>query len=418
MKVDREFECARDALRTAAFGDGTPPSFHGVRADPFLDLVDEQRLAPWLARHQRALPGLPASIAVELDALYYREARDAGARALEITAIRHALSEAPPCILLKGTAWLAQTGADLAERPFWDLDLLARNEQEAGQISARLHAAGFTAIRSERTHHHLPALRRPAGELAVEIHLDLHTPSPGHAFRAALIDESEPAPAPWTPFWIPSTPARVAHQALHAFSDLVDSPLLRNLFEIARDTRGFTPYERDAFVRIATQTPLASTIARALALARDWFGSPQLLDPPGPAGWLERLAGWRVRQLPGDSRSEKFMRHLVREAAESIKHGEGENAIGLPARVGARTFQRLARARLGLSNDRIKRIPAARWESIELDGHALLADPSTGTVHLLQPEAYATWKAARDGQQAGTEEARRALQKAGLLDAP
>ena len=390
MNVRAEAQLLRACLRRAAGWSEEALDFSAADPERLLDVLDEQRLAPWLARRVARLPGLPAAVRQELDALYYREARDAGARWLELRDVRAALRHAPPGVLLKGGALLAGFYEEMAERPMWDVDLLVEDEPAARAVSDALATAGFAAVRAERTHHHLPALRRPGGELAVEIHLDLHTPSAGGKFLAAFRRSAQPAPAGWSPFHIPSRAALAAHHALHLFSDVVDSPLLRNVFELAQLARALTDAEARDLRTLAGLTPYGSTIARALSLAHRWFAAPDVLPAPAP-GWPEALADWRTGHLGHATRGERLIRHLVREAGEKLKRGWSAQSPLLPLAVGAEALGRAASARWGKARAASRR-PAPEWSAVEMNGHLLVADPHSGTVHLLQPAAAAVWR--------------------------
>jgi hypothetical protein len=413
MKVAAEARLLLACLRRAAGWTDETLDFSRVDAGRFLDVLDDQRLAPWLARRQERLPGLPDAVRSELNALYYREARDAGARWLELRAIRAALDGGPSCVLLKGGALLASLYAELAERPMWDVDLLVAGEAQADDIVARLTAIGFASVRAERAHHHRPALRRPGGDLAVEIHLDLHTPSPGPRFREAVLRSATPAPAAWTPFLVPSRPALVAHAALHAFSDLVDSPLLRNVFELAQLVRTLDAGELEDLQALVAQTPFQDTIARTLACAHRWFGSPAPGSPPA-AGWPETLAEWRITHLGHEHRRERLVRHLAREMGEKLKQGWSPHSALLPLVVGVQAAGRSWSARLGRSAQESRR-PGAEWCSMEVDGHLLVADPHSGAVHLLQPAAAAVWRSRETWSRPEHRETVAALRQAGLI---
>ena len=413
MNVQAEAHLLRAALRRAAGWSEEALDFRGVDPERWLDVLDEQRLAPWLARRADRLPGLPAGLRGELAALYYREARDAGARWLELRDVRAALRHAPPCVLLKGGALLALSYEELAERPMWDVDLLVEDEPAARAVADALAAAGFAAVRAERAHHHLPALRRPGGELAVEIHLDLHTPSPGTAFTAAIRAGARPAPAGWSPFLVPARAALAAHHALHLFSDVVDSPLLRNVFELAALVRALTDEDARELRTLAGLTPYRSTIARALALAHRWFSAPDVLDAPVP-GWPEALADWRTGHLGHATRGERLLRHLVREAGEKLKRGWSAQSPLLPLAVGAAALGRAASARWRNRPERARR-PAPEWSAVVLADHLLVADAHSGTVHLLQPAAAAVWRDREAWTKPEHAETVAALRAAGLI---
>ena len=414
MNVAAEAALLRACLRRAAGWSDEPLDFAGVREEVLLDVLDEQRLAPWLARRADRLPGLPAALRGELDALYYREARDAGARWIELRDVCEALRDAPPCVALKGGALLATFYGELAERPMWDLDLLLPDPAAARAAAARLEAAGFRSVRGERAHHHLPALRRPGGNLAVELHTDLHTPSPGEAFTDAIRRSARPAPNGFAPLRVPSRAALAAHHALHLFSDLVDSPVLRNVFELAQLVRSLDAAGVDELRALAALTRFRPTIARGLALAHRWFGSPLVLPEPA-RGWPEQLAAWRTEQGGTHTRGEQLLRHLVRQAGERLKSGWTARSALLPLAVGAEAAGRALSARLGRGGDAGRR-PAPDWCAEEIDGHLLVADPHSGAVHLLQPAAAVVWRDARRQRDPANRAVVQALREAGLLD--
>ena len=224
-------------------------------------------------------------------------------------------------VLLKGAALVHVLYPAAALRPMWDIDLLFRSESDADKARGVLRNADFVEGTLHAAHHHRPALMAPQQSAIFELHTNLTTPPLREQiigelwerrqrlflageFRGCLLDPA----------------SRVIHHALHALNDPVDSPLFRNLFELAWLAHRLDASGRGDVVELSRRWELQATVGRALALAGRWFGSPQLIDPP-PRGEIEYWCEKRLEWTQKETLNVRLPAHIARIRFDQFLQG-------------------------------------------------------------------------------------------------
>ena len=365
----------------------------------WLELAHEHDLAPLLGA--RALrpdaPGraaLPAEVVVDLRAAYARWAHETVFRAAELRAVLDALAPVGGAIVLKGPAVAATSYDELAERRSTDLDLLVRDgdarrrgvELLAARGYARKHARDAAA---EDAAHDLGLVSEVA-DLEVDLHVDLLR---SRLPRAALDDAwatRRELPvlggiAVLDPAW------QALHAAVHALSDPIGSPLLRNLLETGMLVVRLDVAGRARFVERARRFGLEDRVARALGLAHRLFGSPALLPVPRPGArelWAWRRLRWRYDDegVVGRTLAHVAEHHLRRLDAR-LDHGLGVRAL-------AGTLVEVARGHVvrRVTGTAAPRFLAAAATARAIGDALLVHAHATGDVHVVRGDAITAWQ--------------------------
>ncbi len=389
--------CRHLAVAAAWPGAGGPVA-PPPRWSRWLALVEENDLGPWLARRSSGLD-LPPDAQRELAAAYSRAVRESLAQ-------NHArnrvidLLQGLDLVVLKGAALLTCLYAEECERPMGDLDLLVHSAADAERAEQRLLQAGFIAGHGLPHHHHGRALIKPAWQMLVEIHTNLLTPPLAAPFIQAAWDARVRWRSDAPPHAYKLDPAAlVVHQAIHALSNPIDSPLLRNLFEVAWLLRRLDAAGRARFQELAALTGRADLVARAWNLAAELFGPPWpearwtgcSLAPSAYERWGRARVGWGPDRGP----LARFRRHVgVMFFAQRVAgQGRARERQALVSVLTGSLRQALANRR------RPARAPDAMWRRGPFgaarlaDGAILLHDQATDHTHLLNPLASAIWDA-------------------------
>lgn len=409
MRLSAELDTIVQQLSATA---GLKPARHHASGEidwnRWLDIVDEHQLGPYLGN--RAAPqAFPAAVAAALDARYARSALDAAFRSVELVRILELLEGIAEPIVLKGGALAFTLYRDAAERPMSDLDLLFASEEELAAVSERLAAEGYKMQRpfGQRNdeellleeHHHVPPLTNHVAELTLELHLNLSSPRLPPRVLAYLWSRKERIDLGGHTLWVLDPVSRLIHHAIHATSDPIDSPLLRNLFEVAWLASKLSRKDRWSLRTLAVRWGIEDRIAPALTLAANVFGSPALL-PKSKRGarelWCRSRLEWTDSFVLHLGRWPSLRRSVAYEHLEAIKHGAGNRSplafIAAIARVFGQTAGHL---------DRLAQVFRRRPESVspallttQAIGDRLLAhDGETGNVHVLDPLAAAVFSA-------------------------
>ena len=352
-------------------------------------LVEEHQLGPFLGARAGERPGLPPDVERWLVRDAVVSGHGAFARTAELQRLLGRLFGIGS-IVLKGGALSFVLYRGPAERAVSDLDLLIAPEDLEAAV-ARLAADGYRRAASDglREHHHAPPLTHASREQVVELHTDLATP----ALPAALISEMWGRRRAIQPgFFVLDPVDRLIHHAIHAVADPVDSPLFRNLFEVAWLLTRLSRAEVRELEARAARFELAPRVGPALELASRLFGTPAILGRQAPAAlvfWCERRLGWQ-----GHREGEAWEGRL--ERAVAIRHLEGiGRAEGLP--LAAAVSESLARsARSWLAGARPGSTPRRRGalRAVKVGPGRLVHDGESGAVHLLDPVAAEVWEAA------------------------
>ena len=165
--------CRPEHLQRLAQAWDNLPDWQGLA-----EYAEEQGLAPLFYHHAReAGLDLPAALRLQLQGLALRHRLANQQLAAQLSAILPACQAAGiDVLLLKGAALFCLVYPDPSLRPMRDLDLLTRPEQ-ARQLHSLLQELGFHPDQGNElpSLHHLPSLRKPAGDLlvSVEVHYNL-----------------------------------------------------------------------------------------------------------------------------------------------------------------------------------------------------------------------------------------------------
>jgi putative nucleotidyltransferase-like protein len=370
----------------------------------FLALVDEHQLGPFLAS-RRPDGAYPRSVEGELEqariragheALFRSWALDRVLRSLEIDGIRP--------VLLKGSAIASTLYAEEAEREMSDVDLLFEDVASLERARRWLEGEGYVSSAADaKIHHHAPPLSSPVTELVFELHTNLATPALPEELIRSMLDASVFADG-----WRVLDPvSRLLHHALHALSDPIDSPLLRNLFETGWMAHLLAENERADFVRIVDRFGLAPGVAPSLFMARELFGTPAILE--GPAVDARALWGWRRLGWIGTFEREplkwrELERSLAAEHFRAIKRGRSARSIlpfaGALARIAESALGARARERLRAPPEDQQPLPKlvfpAGVRARAIGDRLLVHEPDTKRVHLLDPLSKAVFECARE----------------------
>ncbi len=378
-----------------------PPPPTTLNWELWLEIVQAERIGPYL--HRRASDNLPESVRDELRQSYIRESRDAFLRAAEMYRVFHLLNSHVEFVVLKGAAVADSLYADLSERPMWDVDLLVAGASDRDFATRLLADAGMITGKDLETHHHAPALRDQEIGFGVEVHTNLVTPPLPDGLMKELWARRKAGPR----FTTLDPVGMVIHHAIHAFNDPTKSPLFRNLFETARLAEKLAPGEIAALQELAQQWRLTERLGRALGLAHELFGSPQIIAPPRRS-FIERWIEQRLRWYGELNLATRIARHLAHEQIRKIHRGaSAQSWLPLLQCAGEFVIQST------LEHTRHLREPPRRapGHAVRVGPCSLLQNERTGAVHLLNAEATAALETMR-----GPHQVLRALRRSGVLD--
>jgi hypothetical protein len=391
----------------AAIGLGPPPPPTALDWPRWLEVVHEHDLAPFLhARHERVGSPVPTAIADELAADYTRWAHTTLFRAGELAAVVDALGDVT-AVALKGSALAGTLYDEAAERVMSDLDLLIDGPAARDRAVDRLALRGYHVRFPDAVPDHDLALWGPVQELEIDLHVNFTRPALPAAAMADAWASRVTTGALGGRLTVLDAGWRALHAALHALSDPIDSPLLRNLFEVGWMARELSAAERDELVERARRYGVADRVARAFGLAHRLFGTPPLFALPRLSAWelwswqrlswrygdddargrfVQHLAEYHLRRLHTSGRSGLDPRPLVATAAET--------AAGILAGHVETWSQRwltpwIERVRGGAAAG-LRRAPA---DAVAV-GDGLLVHDAAGDVHLLDADAAQAWTAA------------------------
>ncbi len=364
----------------------------------WLALVDEHKLGAFLYSRLRGRAEWPEQVRSALAAQHVTSGFLNGLRLREQARILARILPAARCVVLKGAALALTRYAEAAERDMVDLDLFCARREDVDTALDILRANQYAPTRAIPGHHHLPPMLHRSGRLSVELHTNLTTPGLPSAFLEQFFADRVHV----------STPGGIAvpvadrahllfHHGLHTLKDPIESPLLRNLFEIAWMASDFGPDEWTRFTRIAESSGRSEVVRRALALARDYF--PVDLPPfkrPRYSSiefWARRRLGWIEDAMRPATRR---LRHIGVKHFDRMPSGRWRTDALDMARVAAVSVKNgiahHARARLApLRGALLHRVEA---HELAFGEHAALLRPESGQVFVLRGDAIAVWRAA------------------------
>lgn len=359
-------------------------------------LVDEHQLTAFLGGRPDLLEAysVPAQLSDALIAAHVRGGHEGLFRHWELVRVCNKLASRAPVIALKGAAISYSLYPLLADRAMSDLDLLLIDRTQLATARVALLSDGYrTAGEELPEHHHAAPLSDSIAELTIELHTDLTHP----ALPEGALDELIRRRVEW-----PSVPGltmldpigRLVHHAIHAVHDPIDSPLLRNLFEVAWMAQKFTLYERRDLAAFTEKYGLTDQVGHALALAGELFGAPVLLPLPeeGPIEyWCKQRLEWTDSHGDADWWS-RFRREL---AERHLKEQRSESSVPL-LRAGAEGIRRAASSRISSFFSRAQEIEPVPLQTTPVGDGLLAWDPASGEVHFLSALSAAIWCAAEE----------------------
>ena len=389
MKLSSNVLSVAHYLARAAGLKSDVPAARDVNWDIWLKLVDENQVGPFLGSRQAPDWPIPSHVRAELTMRHVRAGSMAAVQCVELMRILNAFNGIVEIVVLKGAALIPVLYRETAERLMWDMDILLRTAEDRDKAGAILEELGYRPRKQLSHHHHLPAFHNPINGMVLELHTNLATPPLADGFMSEMWNMRRSADLP---FPILDIPALLAHHCVHILNDPIESPLLRNLFEVGWIASRMTTAERHAFYELVTKWELAPRVAHALWLAAAIFGTPTLLDAPRRGAyeyWCERRLEWyEYKTLRA-----RWNRHVA--AAHIVKLLEGNSPndpLVLPSVVihslsnalRNRILPRLAQP----SSNPLRRRSMRAAVCGEL---VILYDNHSRQIHLLNPLATRIW---------------------------
>jgi hypothetical protein len=355
-------------------------------------LVFEHQLAPYLGSRPAMLEQheVPEAIIRTLGASHLESARDAFFRNAELLRVMKRLEGRAPVIALKGAAVAHLLYDEIAARPMSDLDLLLVRSDQLALARVMLLADGYRSTGDDRPeHHHAAPIRDSVRELTIELHTNLTTPPLSEEIMAEIRERVVSVPEIRN-LMILDPVARLFHHAVHAVGDPIDTPLVRNLLEVAMMVARTSSAQARELADLARRSGFGDRVSRALHLASELFGTPNLLakEIEGPIErWSRARLDWTERRDRA-TRWGRFQRHLA-------DHQIANRALLIAA--GADGARRAAASRIESLRSRILGHIAPLPLATAPVGSGLLAhDPASGKVHFLSPLSALVWSAAEE----------------------
>ena len=367
----------------------------------FLDLATEHDLSPLLGSRLVDRTGrppdwvstIPEQVAHDLRQAYRWAAIEAAAHHVLLRRTMKSLEGRCTPVLLKGAALRLTSYETAAERLMSDVDLLVpRGAVEPAREA--LAAGGYSPCGEPRQgHHHGPPMVSFLTGLAFELHTNLSTPPLSEGFMALARQHVIEAPGGDLVF---DPPMGLVHHAHHAVSDLVDSPLLRNLLEVGFLAEALQPGEVNTFTGLVKAAGIELQVSRALSLAHYLFGTRLLLPrvPPGPfEDWALRRLQWiGPRELT--SPLARFERNVADDHTSALLAKPAKS----PQVVWLRLADRSLRTKITAGFRRLRnRLEPAAADVEPVGAGLLIHELDSGHVHWLDSTASAAWQAARGG---------------------
>lgn len=372
----------------------------------WLALAAEHKVAAFLFSRMRSDPPWPDAVHRALGARYAASAYMNGLRMREQVALLASLGATATYIGLKGIALAHTLYREAAEREMADLDLLVPAAQDAEALWEALRECGFVPKRDLSGHHHFPPMAHPSGRLTVEIHTNLMTPPlPGEVIQR-IFERAENLTLPGgVRLPILARPHRLFHHCIHALRDPFESPLLRNLFEIAWQAREMSPGDWREFEEINIMASRPDLAWRAVALARHFF---EFAHPPFArprASTIEWWSRWRLgtveEQLGPFAR---FARHVGIKHFDRVPSGRWTADGADIARVLLVSLCNAARTRIrGLAAPwRINAIARAPLIAQSFGQSIALLRPTNGQIYVLRGPAAEAWRLSESESRIGS----------------
>jgi hypothetical protein len=406
MRFSRELRSLISYLKHIAGLGGAPKDESGspVQWDRWIDLVDEHQLGPLLGSRVAASSAMsltmPAAVLDALRARTIRSGLDAAFQTVEHVRLFNLLEADLSPVALKGAAVVHTLYGEASEREMSDYDLLLPSQEDAQIAEVILRDQGFNAryANTSSKHHHRAPITNGTSELTIEIHTNLTTPSLPKTAILEMCRMRRKVELPAGTIYVLDPIAALLHHALHAVADPIDSPLLRNLFEVAWLTQKLSRMERTTVRTLARRWGVEDRVAGALSLAHEIFGSPRITEKK-TFGAREH---WCLRRLAFTSSfgelswKERFLRDLGRRHIHALDLGASPRS---PLPLIKETIIALTdgiRSRIsGYFATRPQQLEPVTLHSTSLGNYLVAHDSKTGYVHLLDGLSTAVLRASR-----------------------
>jgi hypothetical protein len=386
-------DCLWWALERRGPVESAPPQW-----DLWLSLAEEHKLGAFLYRRLRGRATWPEHVRAALAAHYMSSAIANGLRLREQVRLIAQLGSVASCMMLKGVVLALTKYAEPAERDMSDMDVFCPSREDADAAIELLRTNGYVPMRAIPGHHHLPIMRHRTGRLSVEVHTNLTTPGLGSEFLTRFFADRARITLPGgCECAVPDRVHALFHHCLHTLKDPIESPLLRNLFEIAWMASDFTAEDWANFARVAESSGRDEVARRALALACDYF--PVHMMPfkrPLPGSiefWARRRLGWIEGSLGIAAR---ILRHIGVKHFDRMPTGRLLTDSFDVARVAVVSVRNALVGRLKSRAAPYRAAPLRCAPVCEepLDEHIALLDPTSGRVSVLRGPAAEAWRCA------------------------
>lgn len=393
--MNRELQHVSQAL-WGAIGAGRPVADSAPDWSKWLALAEEHKLSAFLYRRYRANPPWPDAVQAELAARYVPSGFLNALRLREQLRVLTALSARCAFVVLKGAALSLLLYEEAAERDMVDLDLFLPAERDVEAALEVLRERQYAPTRRMLGHHHLPPMLHRSGRLSAELHTNLTSPALPPVFLRRFFADRVTVSAPGgLSIPVADRAHLLFHHCLHTLKDPIESPLLRNLFEIAwiAKTCGADDWAR--FWEISASSGRDEIARRALAMARDFFPveTPPFKRPSYSSieFWARRRLGWIDGALGPVARR---IRHVGVKHFDTMPAGRWSWDAPDMLRVVASSIWNGVRSHLrpllaARSNTPLRRVSAVA--SPFGKGIALLR-PESGQVFVLRGPAADAWQ--------------------------
>lgn len=372
-----------------------PHPCDSVDWDRWMDIAREARLEPFLyARRLRfAHVELPKDIEQELFAAHRREACDAVFRLVALERIQSVLKRITDVTVLKGAALVMTLYDCAAERSMLDADLLFPSREARNAALPFFFDQGFVEKAAPATQAHAIDLTCASQEFAVDLHINLRTPLLPDWVMSELWQRRERVPAASPSFWVLDPVARLIHHCLHSIQDPTDSPLFRNLFEVAWMASDLDAEQRSDFRDCAERWQVGSPVGCVLGLAAQLFGSPQLVPRPRIGArelWCRARLEWtNVDDNPRLFFARHVSDHHFRRMHAGASDRDPRPLVHIVAGSLLTSFKQRALAAWARARSVYRPVSA---RAVEVGDGLVLYEHDSGDVHMLQRPAALAWR--------------------------
>lgn len=362
----------------------------------WMDIVDQHRIGPYLGSRltPSQLERMPKDVVDELQRQYAMEAREALIRASAVRRIIDLLDGRVDYAVLKGGMLSWTLYQEAAERPLVDVDLLIRAPDQLDLARGYLEEAGFKLGQGLAQHHHIAPMTDSAHSLAIELHRNLSTPPLRVDIIQTIWDRRiQKQIGGMEKVSVLDPVCNLFHICIHALNDPVDSPLFRDLFEIACLISRLSSSEQKDFTNLVKTWHLVGHVSHAVYLANLLFGAPLVTPAPSRGAidfWCLRRLGWN-----DNTRWSRLEKHLAREHIEKIQFGSGNRSpLPLLSILSTTGWTHLSQTP-GKIRNRLHAVPRkVDFPFREIGDSVLVHNTDTGEVHLLNQLAHQVWKKA------------------------